>query len=58
MKQINVYIMSPARRKESREAKNLFEEIMTENFSNPENETDLQTQEAWRVTNKETRKES
>lgn len=58
MKQINIHIMNSGRRKESKGAENLFEEIMTENFSSLERKTDLQIHETWRIPNEETRKES
>ena len=41
--------MGPRRK---RGIKNVFEEIMTENFPNLKKETDIQIQEAWRVPNK------
>ena len=47
----HLHYKSPRRRR-GREAENLFEEIMAENFPNLEKETHIQIQKAQRVSNK------
>lgn len=44
----SIHMRSP-RRREERGQENFFEEIMAENFPNPEKETDIQIQEAQRT---------
>ena len=52
MKQNNISIMGIPEEKSEQGIKNLFEEIMTENFPNLMKEKDTQVQEAQRVSNK------
>ena len=48
----------PRRRRERERAENLLEGIMAENFPNLGRETDIQIQEAQRVQNKKTQRDS